>query len=251
MQLVIPMAGLGTRFSQAGYKKIKPLINVLGKPMIEIVLDNLIPIETNFEKIILIINREIDNDEEFQKLIKRYRKNIDLRVLNQISKGPADSVLLARDLIQEDKPITIANCDQYLVTDLDKFYMKLSEGESDGIIITMQDNHKKWSYAALDAKNNLVTHVAEKKVISDFATVGVYGFKKANDLFNAIQESFRKRETVNDEYYVGPLYNHLIAKNQKITIYNLGKLGNKFFGLGTPEDLKIFQEYAIHIGLEV
>ena len=203
MQLVIPMAGLGTRFSQAGYKKIKPLINVLGKPMIEIVLDNLIPIETNF------------------------------------------------DLIQEDKPITIANCDQYLVTDLNKFYMKLSEGESDGIIITMQDNHQKWSYAALDAENNLVTHVAEKKVISDFATVGVYGFKKANDLFNAIQESIRKGETVNDEYYVGPLYNHLIAKNQKITIYNLGKLGNKFFGLGTPEDLKIFQEYAIHIGLEV
>lgn len=244
MQLVIPMAGLGTRFSQVGYKKIKPLISVLGKPMIEIVLDNLIPHDLDFDKIILIINKEIDNDDEFKKLIKQYDKKIELRVLDQTSKGPADSVYLARDLIQQDKPVTIANCDQFMFTDMKQFYRNLLEPETDGIIITMQDNHPKWSYAAVDPRSNLVTAVVEKKVISNYATVGVYGFKKANDLLDAAEESFRRGDTVNNEYYVGPLYNYLIVKNSKIRIHDLGKIGIKFFGLGTPEDLKDFEDFA-------
>jgi dTDP-glucose pyrophosphorylase len=238
------MAGLGTRFSHAGYKKIKPLIKVLDKSMIEIVLDNLIPHKSKIDKVILIINREINQDDQFKTLIKNYKQKIELRVLNNVSRGPADSVYMARDLILLDEPVTIANCDQYLFTDMKQFYQNLSEPDKDGIIITMQDNHPKWSYAAIDPETNLVTSVVEKKVISTYATVGVYGFRKARDLIEAIEESFRKGETVNNEYYVGPMYNYLIAKNSKIHIYNLGELGIKFFGLGTPDDLKIFQDYV-------
>ena len=235
MQLVIPMAGLGTRFSHAGYKKIKPLIKVLDKSMIEIVLDNLIPQKSKIDKVILIINREIDQDDQFKTLIKNYKQKIELRVLNNVSRGPADSVYMARDLILLDEPVTIANCDQYLFTDMKQFYQNLSEPDKDGIIITMQDNHPKWSYAKVN-ELGLVTEVAEKKPISDDATVGIYYWKHGSDFIKYAEQMIEKDIRVNGEFYTCPVFNEAIGDGKQVYTTTV----NKMWGIGTPEDLNYY-----------
>ena len=243
MQLVIPMAGVGKRFAQAGYTKIKPLIPIFGTPMIKLVLNNLMPLETEFEKVILVINNEIEKDKEFKHLLNSVNQNIDVKVLSNTSEGPADSVYQARKFMNIDKPLTVANCDQYLKINMNKFYEKCSYSKLDGLIITMQDRNTKWSYVKINPINRRAISVVEKKIISRYATVGVYGFKKAHDFLLATEEAFRKNERVNNEYYVGPVYNHMISKRKKVGVYNVGKLGSKFFGIGTPEDLDFFEAH--------
>ena len=227
------MAGLGSRFSDAGYEKPKPFIDVLGKPMIERVMDNLNIKDSNF---ILLVREEHIRD--YQKYIKSLSTKYKSTVfkISELTQGTACTVLLARELINNDMPLIIANSDQIVDVDLNEYVQDASKKELDGSILTFSNPEKdpKWSFAKLN-NEGLVTEVKEKEAISSNATVGIYLFKKGRDFVEGAIDMILQQDTVNGEYYTCPVYNYLIKKNLKIGIFEI--LESQMHGIGTPSDL--------------
>ena len=233
INIVIPMAGLGSRFSKAGFEKPKPFIDVLGKPMIERVMDNLNIKDSNF---ILLVREEHIRD--YQKYIKSLSTKYKSTVfkISELTQGTACTVLLARELINNDMPLIIANSDQIVDVDLNEYVQDASKKELDGSILTFSNPEKdpKWSFAKLN-NEGLVTEVKEKEAISSNATVGIYLFKKGRDFVEGAIDMILQQDTVNGEYYTCPVYNYLIKKNLKIGIFQI--LESQMHGIGTPSDL--------------
>lgn len=240
INIVIPMAGLGSRFSNAGFNLPKPLIDVQGKHMIELVIENLTPSEKH--RFIFICQKSHEK-YNLKEILEKKANNCEIIFTEEITDGALCTVLLAEEFITDDG-LMIANCDQYIDFDINVYLDEFRATNSDGFIMTMISQEDKWSY--IDLKKGLVSRVVEKKVISKFATVGIYNFKNGNQFKLAAQEMINKNERVNNEFYVAPVYNFLIRKNMNIKHFNIGKPGSGMFGLGTPEDLKIFnQQFSI------
>ena len=231
MNIVIPMAGEGSRFKTAGYTFPKPLIEVNGKPMIQVVVENL-NTEGNF---IFIAKKEHHEKYNLKYLLNLIASNCKILQLEQTTEGAACTVLTSKDYINNDAPLVIANSDQFMEWNSNEFFYAMAADECDGGILTFKSTHPKWSYAKV-GENGFVTEVAEKKTISDIATVGVYYFKKGVDFVKYAEKMIAKNIRTNNEFYVCPVYNEMIADGKKIRIFNVEKM----WGLGTPEDLNIF-----------
>lgn len=239
INIVIPAAGKGSRFAEAGWKASKPLIDINNKTMIEHVIENLriknstkiIICQSNIEKEILQIKNESNED-------------IKVIPINFLTEGTACTVLKVHSLINNNNPLLIANSDQLVNLDCEEIVKSCENRNLDGIILTFKDSEKnpKWSFAALN-KKGLVKEVAEKNPISDMATVGIYYFKKGRDFVNAAIEMIISMDKVNNEYYTCPTYNYLIKKGLKIGILEIDQ--SDMFGLGTPQDLN---KFLIHKG---
>ena len=236
INIVIPMAGLGSRFSRAGYDHPKPFIDVLGKPMIQRVLDNLYYTNANY---IFLLREEhaIHYSNVLDSIAKKCRATF--VYVNQLTEGAACTVLFSRQLINNDTPLLIANSDQIVDISMACFIEDALTRLLDGSILTFEDNDPKWSYAKLDALN-LVTEVQEKKVISKYATVGIYFYSKGKCFVNSAIDMIVHNDRVNNEFYVCPTYNYLIRQGGKIGIYNIMK--NQMHGTGTPDDLNKYIE---------
>ena len=238
LNIVIPMAGAGSRFAKAGYQDPKPLIPVFGKPMIQVVIDNLTPACQH--RFIFICQRAHVQEYGLRQKLSQFAPHSELIEIEGLTEGAACTVLKAADLINSDDPLMIANSDQYVDTDINRYLAIESERHLDGLIMTMKASHPKWSFAATDA-TGLVTLVAEKDPISEDATVGIYNFARGADFVLAANQMIEKGLRVNGEFYVAPVYNEMIGKGAKIGIANIGDdQGNGMFGIGTPEDLQLF-----------
>ena len=231
LNVLIPMAGRGSRFADKGYVFPKPLIEVKGKPMIQLVIENL-NIDANY--IFIVLQEHIDkyNIDQMLKLIK---PNCQIVVTDGITEGAACTTLLAKDLINNDEPLIIANSDQYIEWNPREIIYSFMNKNIDGGILTFSSTHPKWSYAKVN-EEGYVTEVAEKKPISDHATVGLYFWKSGKDYVNSAEDMISKNIRVNGEFYVCPVYNEAIAKNKNIIIKEIEKM----WGIGTPEDLESF-----------
>lgn len=233
INIVIPMAGLGNRFAKAGYKKPKPFIDVLGKPMIAQVLENL---KYKDARYILIAREEhLKQEPEATKQITNEYNAIFIPI-KKLTEGTACTVLYARQYINNNTPLLIANSDQIVDMSISNFIDDCLKRKLDGSILTFIDKHKdpKWSFAKLD-QNNLVSEVKEKVAISDYATVGIYLFTQGAYFVDAAIDMIIENDRVNNEFYTCPTYNYAIKNEKKIGIYNI-----KFeamHGIGTPEDL--------------
>lgn len=236
VNIVIPMAGKGSRFQEAGYAFPKPLIDINGKTMIEVVVDNLRPkIDHRF---IFICNKEHAEKYDLHNILKNVSRNKFEVVLNTATTGAATAVLTANQYINNDDELIIANSDQYINYDINDF-VKKGRVKGDGLIMTFKASHPKWSYARTNTKGE-VLEVAEKRVISDKATVGIYYYKKGRDFVEAAQQMIQKNIRLNNEFYVCPVYNEMILSDKKIYVKNIPI--KDMHGLGTPEDLKPFLE---------
>jgi dTDP-glucose pyrophosphorylase len=236
LNIVIPMAGRGSRFQDAGYAFPKPLIDVNGKTMIEVVVNNLRP-SVPYRFIFICQKEHYDTYDLYNILKNATRDKFEIVKINGVTEGAACTVLTAAQYIDNDDDLIIANSDQYISTNFDEFIQEARASEKDGVIMTFKSSHPKWSYARVD-KDDSVTEVAEKRVISDKATVGIYYFKHGSDFVKAAQDMIHKRIKHNNEYYVCPAYNELILKDQKIGVHDIEV--DKMHGLGTPEDLNAF-----------
>ena len=235
LNIVIPMAGRGSRFADAGYTLPKPLIPVGSTPMIEVVVNNLRP-NTPHRFIFLCLDEHIHQYNLRDKLAQM-APGCEVVPVSTVTEGAACTVLLAEDLINTPAPLMIANSDQYIDADINTY---LTHGaKHDGIIMTMYANDTRWSYIKLD-ENNLVTEVREKVIISNEATVGIYNFTRGSDFVTGAKEMITKNLRENNEFYVAPVYNILIAQGMKFNYHNIGELGNGMYGLGVPEDLEAF-----------
>ncbi len=236
INVVIPMAGLGSRFSKAGFKKPKPFIDVEGVPMIEKVIQNLnIP----NAKYILIGNNEHLIQE--RNLVNKIKMNYDAVFveLDKLTEGTACTVLFSREFINNENPLLIANSDQLVDININNFIHDCFNRNLDGSILCFEDVNMdpKWSFAKIDDEG-FVTEVKEKVVISNLATVGIYFFSKGIYFIDSAIDMIINKDKVNNEYYTCPVYNYMIQKNQKIGIYEIDQ--KLMHGIGTPEDLEIY-----------
>ena len=231
MNVLIPMAGAGSRFEKAGYTFPKPLIDVRGKPMIQWVVDNL-----NVEaKYIFIVQQSHFKKYNLKETLSNFCPNNEIIQIDGITEGAACTTLLAKQYIDKDEPLIIANSDQFVEWDSDEFIYSCSASDLDANILTFNSTHPKWSYAKLNDLG-FVTEVAEKKPISDLATVGIYYWRKGSDYVKYAEQMIDKNIRVNSEFYVCPVFNEAIQDNKKVRTYNIDKM----WGLGTPEDLEHF-----------
>ena len=231
MNVLIPMAGAGKRFFDAGYVFPKPLIEVDNKPMIQWVIESL-NLNANY---IFIIQKEHQEKFNIKSVLKILQPNCKIIELDHLTEGAACTTLLAKDFINNSDPLIIANSDQYIHWNSSKALYDFNSKNLDGAILTFEAIHPKWSYAKCD-EEGFVSEVAEKKVISKNATVGVYYWKHGSDYIKSAEEMIKKNIRVNNEFYVCPVYNEFLLKNKKVKIHNVDKM----FGLGTPEDLNNF-----------
>lgn len=231
MNVLIPMAGAGTRFQQAGYTFPKPLIDVRGKPMIQVVVENL-NIEATFIYVVQKEHRERYNLDTLLNLITPGCKVVEV---DGITEGAACTTLLAKEHINTDEPLLMANSDQFAEWDSNEFMYKMVEQELDGGIVTFRATHPKWSFAKIN-EQGYVTEVAEKNPISDIATVGIYYWKHGSDYVRYAEQMIQKNIRVNNEFYVCPVFNEAVQDGKKIKTFDVPTM----WGLGTPEDLKYF-----------
>jgi dTDP-glucose pyrophosphorylase len=157
-----------------------------------------------------------------------------------ITEGAACTTLLAKEFINTDSPLLIANSDQFIKWNSNECMYSFSTDEIDGGILTFESTHPKWSFARTD-DTGFVIEVAEKKPISNQATCGVYYWKKGSDYVKYAEQMISKNVRTNDEFYVCPVYNEAILDGKKIKL----KQVDKMWGIGTPEDLSFFlTDYA-------
>lgn len=231
LNVLIPMAGAGSRFSQAGYTFPKPLIEVHGKPMIQVVVENL-NIEANY---IFLVQKDHYDKYNLKYMLNLIAPGCKIVVVDGLTTGSAVTTLLAKEYIDNDQPLVMANSDQFVEWNSNEILYAFRADEIDGGILTFKAAHPKWSYAKLD-NNGFVSEVAEKKVISDLATVGIYYWKHGSDYVKYAEQMIKKDIRTNNEFYICPVFNEAIEDGKKIRVKSIDKM----WGIGTPEDLNTF-----------
>ena len=237
MNVLIPMAGAGSRFEQAGYTFPKPLIDVNGKPMIQRVVDNL-----NIDaRHIFIVQKSHYEKYALKHMLNLIAPNCEIVQVEGMTEGAACTTLLAKEFIDNDEPLVLANSDQYVQWDSNQFMYSAMADDIDGSILTFEATHPKWSYARLN-EDGFVVEVAEKKPISKHATVGVYFWRRGSDYVRSAESMIQKNIRVNNEFYVCPVYNEALLEGARVKTFHIDKM----WGLGTPEDLDVFLKHEIN-----
>ena len=229
--IVVPMAGRGSRFTENGYTDSKPFIDVNGKPMIQRVIENLnIEFNEHFEFIIICLL------EDYEKYDFSIFDNIighdfwEVICLPDVTEGAAQTILCAEPYIDNDSPLLSFNTDQLMDYDVDIWNTFL---RYDGGIPCFKGDSTDWSYAKC-GKDGYVEEVAEKKVISDDATAGYYFWTEGRDFVKYAKQMIEENSRTNGEFYVAPVYNWAIRDGKKISISQVDKI----YELGTPEYLE-------------
>jgi len=233
MNIVIPMAGRGSRFIAAGYKYPKPLIPVGGKPMIEWVVENIRPSRLH-RFIFICLAEHLVQYPEVPETLRAICPGCEILSVNTVTEGAACTVLLARGLIDNNDQLMIANSDQVVDAPIDEYLAKLDDEAANGLIMTFWSDHPKWSYCRI-RPDGRVSEVVEKQVVSNHATVGIYNFRSGCDFVRAADSMIMRNLRVNNEFYVAPAYNELIHEGGVVVTYPVGKEGE-----GVPEDLNYF-----------
>jgi NDP-sugar pyrophosphorylase family protein len=239
INLILPAAGLGSRFREVGQSIPKPLIPVFDIPMIMWVLLNF-PLDAN-DKVWIISQAE----HHLPEAIGKYRRNLPFQIefleIEGLTEGPASTVDLVLKDLNDDEGLIVANTDQYVFGDLSPFLQMVRNGDCSGQILTMTASSKAWSYVGRDSDGK-INLVVEKEEISSEATVGIYGWSKAATAKDAFRHTFENDIRTNNEFYVAPTYNHLISNGLQVETYLIGDHGNAVHGLGIPSDLNSFIE---------
>ncbi|EDS5739762.1 NTP transferase domain-containing protein [Salmonella enterica] len=243
LNIVIPMAGEGSRFANAGYADPKPFIDVAGVPMIELVISNLRPDYDH--RFIFVCQQEHLQRYDFRSSLTTLAPGCEVIGLSGKTDGALCSVMQAAGWIDNDSPLIIANSDQWVDSDINTFVECLTTEQLDGLVMTMKASDAKWSYAQLNS-DGWVTQVVEKEVISDEATVGIYGFTRGTDFCRFARRMIANNLRSQGEFYVAPVYTLMAqAGLNRIRVQNIGTEGNGMHGLGTPADLQTFLHHPV------
>lgn len=235
VNILIPMGGRGQRFKNAGYTTTKPLIDVNGLPMIQRVIENLDIIG----RYIFLISTEDYYQYNLSKMLTTFCNISECKIILEdpnTRRGAAAACLLAKNLINTNEDLIIANSDQLVDWSSSKFLSDMKDKNADGGILTFTSTESKWSFAKVKDGTNAVIEVAEKNPISDKATAGIYWFKHGSDFINGVEQMIAKDIRVNGEFYVCPVFNELINSGKIIIDYPIKSM----IGLGTPEDLEMY-----------
>lgn len=235
MNIVIPMAGRGSRFKDVNIKTPKMLINVLGRPMLYWALDSLSKI--NYSKITFICLKEHIEDYQLDQIIYTYTKKARIIVINSPTNGQPETVYQARSKLYLDRPLLIYNCDTYTDVSI-KQNLKIASSSYDGILYVFKSNDPSLSYVEVK-DNGLVMNILEKKRISHYASTGLYYYANTRIFIDAVERVRGYLPTL-EEMYVAHVYNYLIEKGYKFVTHKV----KQCYPLGTPDQLnKFIQNY--------
>ncbi len=244
LQIVIPMAGRGSRFAKAGFTTPKPLIPLGGRPMIQWVIDNIRPNRPHHFTFICLAEH-LEAYPEVPAELRRLCPGCEIVPVSQVTEGAACTVLLARKLIDNDNPLMIANSDQVVELNINDYLAAQDAPGVDGLIMTFWSDHPKWSYCRM-RDDGTVKEVIEKQVVSNEATVGIYNFRRGHDFVRAADAMIAANLRVNNEFYVAPTYNILIGEGARIVTMKTGREYAGMHGIGIPEDLELFQKTDLY-----
>ena len=236
LDIVIPMAGRGSRFAKVGFELPKPLIDVAGQPMIARVIANLRPVMPH-RFIFLVLQEHLETHDLAAKLLNWAGPQSKIVPVTEVTEGAACTVLLAKKHLSKQNDLIIANSDQLVDFKMTEFIGKARKSGADGSILVFEDDDEKWSFAKIDNDGSVI-EVAEKRRISNLATVGIYYFKHGSEFVRAAEKMIAKNIRVNGEFYVCPVYNEMIANHDRIVTAKIVK--EAMHGVGTPEDLEIY-----------
>jgi len=235
MKILIPMAGEGSRFAKEGYTFPKPLIDVKGKPMIQTVVENL---DFDCEYIFLVREEHIEKYSGLLDTLDRITNgNFKYVVVDRLTEGAACTALLAEEFIDGDEDLLIANSDQIVEYESKNFTLLKNLSNVDSMVFTFNAVHPKWSFVRTNSRG-YITEVAEKKPISDIATCGIYWYRRGSDFVKYAKQMVNNNIRVNNEFYIAPVYNELLADGKTLIPFYV----HKMWGIGTPEDLRYFLE---------
>jgi NDP-sugar pyrophosphorylase family protein len=237
LNIVIPMAGRGQRFRDAGYAVPKPLIPIHGVPMIRLVIENVRPSRPH--RFIFLVLQEHLNDYGVAEKLRDWAPGSEIVPIAGVTDGAACTVLCAEHLIANDDPLMTANSDQWVDCSVDGYLAAMDAGRWDAFIMTMKADDPKWSFVGFRPDRS-IDRVVEKQVISDEATVGVYNFRTGRKFTEAARRMIAKDLRVNGEFYVAPVFNEIIADGARVGSFDVGAVGAGMYGLGTPPDLTSF-----------
>jgi dTDP-glucose pyrophosphorylase len=232
--VVIPMAGAGSRFVDAGYDTPKPLITVNGLPMVQRAIGG----SGIGGKYIYIVQAEHSEKYNLKELLPTFTPDLEVVVVevDAVTEGAAASVLAAKDYIDNEDLLVICDSDGLIEWDPIKFLVDAGEGRNlDGSIAVFSGSGDRWSYAATD-ENGIVLEVAEKNPISDQACAGVYYWREGRNFVTYAEKMISEDVRVDGEFYVSVVYNEAIKDYKTIGVYQV----DSFTPLGTPEDLKAY-----------
>ena len=231
LNIVMPMAGLGSRFRDAGYKQPKPLIDVLGRPMYAWATESL-PLNKSTRLIFILLASQPECPELTRDIQQRYAKHSPIVVtVPELTAGQAITVLRAKEFINNDEPLLIHNADTAF--DVDHAWVESAwRDKLDGALLVFNSNEKRWSFSRENAAG-FVDEVREKEVISPWASTGTYWFRRGADFVRMAESRLNSGRREAAEYYVGPLYNDMIATGSKVKNFPIRKL----YCFGTPDDL--------------
>lgn len=234
IQIVVPMGGEGKRFVDHGYAFPKPLIEIAGKPMVEIIVENLTPSEPH--QFIFVCNQAHLQQFALRDVLDLVAPGNKVVRLQGVTAGALCSVLLGVEHLQHDGELLIANADQYVTESVDNFLADARSRDVDGHVMTFPSTHPKWSYVKVEGDE--VVAVAEKQPISRSATAGLYYFRRAADFVSGAEQMLLKSATVAGEFYIAPVYNQLILRGKKVGFAAIPR--DSMHGLGTPEEVEMF-----------
>ena len=239
LQIVVPMAGRGSRFGNAGYTTPKPLIPVGGRPMIQWVIENIRPKRAH-QFTFICLAEHLEKFPDVRAEMARICPGCNIVPVRAVTEGAACTVLLAKQFIDSGNPLMIANSDQIVDLNIDEYLAAGDPPDVDGLIMTFWADHPKWSYCRM-RPDHTVVEVVEKQVVSNEATVGIYNFRRGRDFVRAAETMIAKNLRVKGEFYVAPAYNQLIGEGARIVTMKTGTERKGMFGLGVHEDLDFFR----------
>lgn len=237
MNIIITMAGLGSRFRKAGYNIPKYMIEVKGKTLFDW---SMISLSDYFKqpniKMILIVRKE-DNAKDFiiSHLADFGVNDAKVVEIDELTDGQATSAMLAEPYWSADDEMVVYNIDTYIEKDV----MKYGDISGDGYIPCFNAPGDHWSFVKLDENGDAV-EVREKQRISDNCTVGLYYFKSCALYKQMYDEYYADDKNLEkNEKYIAPLYNYMIEKGYKVRISTLPY--EAVHVLGTPEEVEAFK----------
>ena len=234
MKILIPMAGLGSRFPSHLYPMPKPLISVNGEPMISRAVKSL-----NLKGQYLFVIAKNNFSELVKETISSIHPDTEFIEIDYVTEGPAVSALLFKALINNEKELVIANCDQIMEWNSEKFL--LNARLNDGCVVTYHTDTEKNSYAKIDDCEQ-VTEIREKEVISNVSLNGIHYWKKGKYFVESAEKMIEAQDRApNGEFYIAPTYNYMIQKNQTVGIYHIPN--QMHHAVGVPKDLEDYLEY--------
>jgi NDP-sugar pyrophosphorylase family protein len=235
IQIVVPMSGEGRQFADRGYSFPKPLIEIEGQPLIEIVVRNLTPSEPH--EFVFVCRREHVEQFALGEVLRLVAPGCRIVTASKSTAGALCSVLLGIEHVRRENEILIANADQYLAVGVDAFLQAARAGGWDGSIVTFPNTHPRWSYVRTEGDQ--VVAVTEKVPISRNATAGLYYFRQAADFIRGAERMLLKNASVSGEFYVAPVYNELVLQGRRVGLFPIDS--GEMWGLGTPEEVERFR----------